>query len=154
AAATPARAGAFSRGAMRACATKRLSFLRLPADHIADHLREHLWRLSSLDQPALIEDGRRHRLYALVTPKPFGVAYLRRILVRRQDLPSARRIKPGIANSVEERRMIAGRALIGEVQLEQRFFQLETRAFQFSPMQKPMRIEGVPDAALGPVIEG
>src|SRR5690606_14801602 len=56
--------------------------------------------------------------------------------------------------SVEERRMIAGRALIGEVQLEQRFFQLETRAFQFSPMQKPMRIEGVPDAALGPVIEG
>ena len=69
------------------------------------------------------------------------------IFIGRQDLPRTGRIQPCFlcqtGQSLVRRRILT----ISEISLEQRMFQLHLTAFQFGPMQKPVRIERVIDAA-------
>ena len=71
--------------ATRACEMKRSGF-RFPADHVADYLRKDFWRLATLDEPALVENRRRHGVDAVAAPEIFRLAYLCSKLVRRKRI--------------------------------------------------------------------
>ena len=70
------------------------------------------------------------------------------VIVAGQDGAGTRRIEPDFARNTHQDLVVRRVFAIGEIGLEQRLFKrtLTLDAFQFSPMQQTVRVEGVVDA--------
>ena len=102
----------------------------------------------------LIEDDRRHSVDAAALPERFERADFIGEFAAGEDFAGAIWIEASFAHGVDQHGGIAGRVLIGEIGFEQRFLEWKRAAFEFGPMQQTMRVERIPDAAVGAVVEG
>jgi hypothetical protein len=122
--------------------------------NLPQRLLEGLGRLPAGNQVLAIDDRRRHRMDAAALEELFLRTHVLCVGVAGKDLSRMVDIQTSLGGQPQQRVMRADVFAIGEIGAQQCLLQRKMAAFQFGPVQQPVRVERVVDAAASIHVEG